>query len=136
MQDVVIEYGGVNNRWYTGTYTMPQHVGAYDQIVANLTIECPNGDCDNWDRKAYINIQAPDGNWIQIIRYITPYGVACNHQIDLTDYASLLQGEFDFKALSGAIVAVLLFIHTSCFPFVGLFFFLGAASVFSERLGT
>ncbi|PHR27337.1 MAG: hypothetical protein COA38_13375 [Fluviicola sp.] len=97
MQDVVIEYGGVNNRWYTGTYTMPQHVGAYDQIVANLTIECPNGDCDNWDRKAYINIQAPDGNWIQIIRYITPYGVACNHQIDLTDYASLLQGEFDFK---------------------------------------
>ena len=97
LKDVVIEFGGTNSRWYTGTYTMPQHVGSYDQIMANLTIECPNGNCDDWDRWAFIDIKDPSGNWIQIIRYITPYNVACNHQIDLTDYASLLQGEFEFR---------------------------------------
>ena len=97
MQDVVIEFGGTNSRWYTGTYTMPQHIGSYDQIMANLTIECPAGNCDDWDRQAYIDVKGPDGNWIQIIRYITPYGVACNHQVDVTDYASLLQGEFEIR---------------------------------------
>jgi hypothetical protein len=96
---VDITFGGVNSRNYYGTYSIPQHVGAYDNITANLTIQCPatSNACDDWDRWAYIDIKAPDGNWIQIIRYITPYGVACNHSIDLTDYASLLQGEFEFR---------------------------------------
>jgi hypothetical protein len=99
LNGVDITFGGTNSRWYYGTYEMPQHVGAYDNITANLTIGCPptSNACDDWDRLAYIDVKAPDGNWIQIIRYITPYGVACNHNIDLTDYASLLQGEFEFR---------------------------------------
>jgi len=99
LDEVNITLNGTNSRWYTGTYTMPQHVGAYDNATANLTIACPatTAGCDDWDRYAFIDIKAPDGNWIQIIRYNTPYGVACNHTIDLTDYASLLQGEFEFR---------------------------------------
>ncbi|MFD1552671.1 hypothetical protein DNU06_09105 [Putridiphycobacter roseus] len=99
INDIDVIFGGANSRWYYGTYSMPQFVGAYDQINANLTIACPNiaNACDDWDRLAYIDIKAPDGNWIQIVRYITPYGVACNHNIDLSDYASLLQGEFEFR---------------------------------------
>lgn len=92
LEDVVIEFGKENSRDYYGTYVFPQHVGSYFNIYATLDVECPNGNCDDWDRWAYIDIKAPDGNWIQIIRYITPYGVACNHNIDLTQYASLLQG--------------------------------------------
>lgn len=95
MDDVVIQYGTSNSRDFTGTYTLPQHVGSYDQVMAYLTIECPAGNCDDWDRRANIDVKGPDGNWIQIIRYITPYGIACNHEIDVTDYASLLQGEFE-----------------------------------------
>lgn len=97
LEDVVIEFGGTNSRWYYGSYTLPQHVGSYDQIMAYLTIECPNGNCDDWDRLAYIDVKDRGGNWIQIIRYITPYGVACDHEIDLTDYASVLQGELEFR---------------------------------------
>lgn len=97
MDDVNITFGGINSRWFYGSYTMPQHVAAYDQILAYLNISCPGGDCDDWDRLAYIDIKAPDGNWIQIIRYITPYGVACEHAIDLTAYSSLLQGEVEFR---------------------------------------
>ena len=97
MEDVVIQFGGQHSRWFYGTATLPQYVGVYNQINASLTIECPNGDCDDWDRLAYIDVKAPDGNWIQIIRYITPYGVGCFHQIDLTDYSSILQGDVELK---------------------------------------
>ncbi len=99
IKNVDIIYGGTNSRWYYGKYNMPQHAGSYDKIFANLTVGCPAiaNACDDWDRLAYIDILGPDGNWIQIIRYITPYGVACNHEIELTDYASLLQGEVEFR---------------------------------------
>ena len=94
-KDAIIQYGTTNSRDFYGTYKFPQHVGVYKQLYAKLEVECPNGNCDDWDRWAYIDIKAPDGNWIQIIRYITPYNVACNHEIDLSDYASLLQGEVE-----------------------------------------
>jgi len=99
LQDVVIEFGGTNSRWYYGSYTLPQYIDTYNVINASLEVECPNinGGCDDWDRWAHIDIKAPDGNWIQLIRYITPYGVGCNHQLDVTDYASLLQGEVEFR---------------------------------------
>ncbi|MFT5104212.1 MAG: hypothetical protein ACI86C_001876 [Candidatus Latescibacterota bacterium] len=99
LEDVVIEFGGANSRWYYGSYTLPQSVGAYNNINASLIVECPSisGGCDDWDRWAHIDVKGPDGNWIQVIRYITPYGVACDHELDVTDYMSLLQGEVEFR---------------------------------------
>lgn len=97
LDDVVIWFQRENSRNYQGNYTLPQHVGVYDKITANLEVECPDGNCDDWDRWAYIDVMAPDGNWIQIIRYITPYGVGCDHSIDLTQYASLLQGNVPIR---------------------------------------
>lgn len=99
LQDVVIEFGGENSRWYYGTYTLPQFVAAYSDINAFLEVECPGvpGGCDDWDRWAHVDVRGPDGNWIQLIRYITPYGVGCNHELDVTDYRSLLQGEIEFR---------------------------------------
>ncbi len=99
LEDVVIEFTGENNRWYYGTYTFPQFVGAYNEIDAFLDVACPSipGGCDDWDRWAFIDIKAPDGNWIQLIRYITPYGVACSHELNVTDYMSLLQGEVEMR---------------------------------------
>jgi hypothetical protein len=99
LEDDIIEFGGTNSRWFYGTYTFPQFVAAYDNINASLEVECPGipGGCDDWDRWAHIDVKAPDGNWIQFIRYITPYGVGCNHELDVTDYMSLLQGEVEFR---------------------------------------
>ena len=97
LDDVVIWFGRENSRNYSSNYTLPQSVGVYDKITANLKVECPEGNCDDWDRWAYIDVMGPDGNWIQIIRYITPYGVACDHSIDLTQYASLLQGNVPMR---------------------------------------
>lgn len=99
LEDVVIEFGGENSRWYYGTYTFPQFVGGYNDINAFLDVACPSiaGGCDDWDRWAFIDVKAPDGNWIQLIRYITPYGVGCDHELNVTDYRSLLQGEVEMR---------------------------------------
>lgn len=99
IEDVVIEFTGQNDRWYYGTHTFPQFVGAYNDLNSYLNVQCPSitGGCDDWDRVAYIDVKAPDGNWIQLIRYITPYGVACSHELNLTDYSSLLQGEVELR---------------------------------------
>lgn len=86
-----------------GTYTLPQYVGHYESIMAHLYVTCPKldgnerGDCDDWDRVGWIEIQTPDGQWHEIIRYITSYGRACNHHIDVTEFASYLQGEVPMR---------------------------------------
>ena len=80
---------------------LPSHIGAYDQIIGKLTIECPTGGCDPWDRVSHIEVQAKDGTWYEIVRYLTPYGIACNSEIDLTDFASLLIGKTKFRISLG-----------------------------------
>lgn len=99
LQNAIIDFGSIGSQWYYGTYEMPQFVGAYDQILAEFNVTCPNvpGGCDDWDRLGYLQIKNPDGEWVELIRYITPYGVACEHELDITDFASLLQGEVEFR---------------------------------------
>jgi hypothetical protein len=94
MDDAVIDWGTMGSQWYEDEYALPQSVGAYHQIMAHLVVTCPSvpGGCDDWDRLASIQAQAPNGEWVEIIRYITPYGVACDHELDVTDFASILQG--------------------------------------------
>lgn len=82
---------------------LPSYVGAFDQIIATLEVNCPDGGCGEWDRVASIDARGHDGKWIEIIRYITPYGVACSHIIDLTDYMSILQGKVSFRVNCGTL---------------------------------
>lgn len=97
-QDVVIDFGSTA-REFEAYYELPQSVGMYDMITANLDVSCPavTGGCDDWDRYATIQVLDPKGEWVEIIRYITPYGVPCNHSIEVTDYAYLLQGIVKFR---------------------------------------
>ncbi len=76
---------------------LPSYMGAFNQIVATLEVNCPPGGCGEWDRVASIDARGHDGKWVEIIRYVTPYGVACSHTVDLTDYMSVLQGKVSFR---------------------------------------
>ncbi|MCL3781427.1 T9SS type A sorting domain-containing protein [Prolixibacteraceae bacterium JC049] len=82
-----------------GSFIVPQFIGGYKQIIGHFKTTCPNidGACDDWDRWAYLEVKGPNGQWIELIRYITPYDVGCEHTIDLTDYASVLQGNLEYK---------------------------------------
>jgi hypothetical protein len=82
---------------------LPSYVGAFDTIIATLSVTCPPGGCDpnQYDRVASVDILGHDGQWFEIIRYITPFGVACSHQINLADYMSLLQGRVTLRMNCG-----------------------------------
>ena len=76
---------------------LPSYTGAFSQISATLAVSCPVGGCGEWDRVASVDARGHNGEWVEIIRYITPYGVPCSHVIDLTDYMSILQGKVSFR---------------------------------------
>jgi hypothetical protein len=76
---------------------LPSYLGAFNKVTATLAVTCPPGGCGEWDRVASVDLKGHDGNWYEIIRYITPYGVPCSHNIDLTDYMSLLLGKAEFR---------------------------------------
>lgn len=82
-----------------GVYRFPQHQGSYWRIKAKLDVQCPKipGGCDDWDRVAWIEIQTPDGQWRELIRYTTAFGKACYHELDVTDFSSWLQGEVPMR---------------------------------------
>jgi len=108
MADVSVNAGTdihlyVNTSEETVEAILPGYMGAFDQIIANLDIDCPSGGCDPWDRVSGVEVKGHDGEWYEIIRYITPYGKACDHSVDLTDFMSLLQGKVDFRFYLGTV---------------------------------
>jgi hypothetical protein len=82
---------------------LPSFQAAYSTITATLDVNCPTGGCGEWDRVASVDAKGHNGEWVEIFRYITPYGVACTHTIDLTDFASILQGKIAFRLNCGTL---------------------------------
>ncbi len=77
---------------------LPSFLGAFNQVTATLSLTCPPvGGCGEWDRVGGVDVKGHDGEWYEIIRYITPYSTPCSHTIDLTDYISLLMGKTEFR---------------------------------------
>lgn len=81
----------------TAEFVFPTYAGAFNQITSLLDITCPPGGCEPWDRMGYMEIRGPTGEWVELFRYITPYGVECSHNMDATDYASVLQGLVEMR---------------------------------------
>ena len=92
--DAVHHYFGSmgNNRTVTDTIQFPHSNSGYSEIIMSINLECPAGGCDPWDRKAKI-MAKHTGEWFEIGRYVTPYGVGCGWTLDVTDYRSILEGD-------------------------------------------
>ena len=97
--DVVHQYFGNmgNNRTVIDTIQFPDSNDEYSDITMHLSLECPTGGCDPWDRKAKISVQHLN-EWFEIGRYVTPYGVECGWSIDVTDYRSILEGTVNLRS--------------------------------------
>jgi len=81
----------------TQDFVFPTYVGSFNDILCYLDVTCPTGGCDPWDRVGNMEAKAPNGEWVEIFRYITPYGVPCDHTMDATDYASIFQGLVEIR---------------------------------------
>lgn len=80
-----------------GEYALPSHVGAFNKINAHYDHNCVNGNCDPYDRVGYCRVKNFRGEWVELFRYCTPFGVECEDDLDVTDYSTLLQGLVEFE---------------------------------------
>lgn len=85
-----------SNMEAVGEYTLPLHVGAFSNIDASYQHRCV-GTCDTYDRVGGIKVRNYRGEWMELFRYITPFGVECDANLDVTDYTSVLQGIVEFE---------------------------------------
>lgn len=75
-----------------GEYVFPSHLGYFNNIMAHFEYNCVNGNCDTYDRIGGVKIRNYRGEWIELFRYITPFGTQCQDDVDVSDYTSMLQG--------------------------------------------
>jgi hypothetical protein len=87
-----------SNHVVTGEFIFPTHVGVFDAITAILDMNCapPNG-CDTYDRVANIYAKNIHGDYVEIFKYITSFGVACSDAVDVSEYSSIFQGLVEIK---------------------------------------
>ena len=86
-----------NHQYVYGEYALPSHVGAFSSINAHYEHRCLNGDCESYDRIGFIRVKNFRGEWVELFRYCSPFGVECDDNLDVTDYTSILQGLVEFE---------------------------------------
>jgi hypothetical protein len=98
--------GSENRRTNDVEVTFPAE-GTYARITMTLTLACPDGKCDPWDRAGNVGVVAEAGDAgaeddvvVEIARIMTPYGVGGTWTYDLTPLRPLLRGT---KTLRGFI---------------------------------
>ncbi len=92
---------GQNAREVDATVTMPPLEEQYERITMNFALSCPNNRCDPWDRLGSFGIvvdaDTEEPQYIELSRFITPYGVRHNWSADVTDLRPLLTGDVTFR---------------------------------------
>ncbi|MEI8203677.1 MAG: peptide-N-glycosidase F-related protein [Bacteroidota bacterium] len=91
-------FANVLNQALDTTLVFPGFTGTYTKITAIVKYDCPPEGCEAWDVIGNVNIRGANGDWVELVRYITPYALACGDSIDVTDFASQLQGKIDVRA--------------------------------------
>ena len=86
-----------SNQYAYGEYPLPSHVGAFSAINAHYDHQCVNNHCDPYDRIGFVRVKNYRGEWVELFRYCSPFGVECDDNLDVTDYTSILQGLVEFE---------------------------------------
>lgn len=94
-----LAFSGEYSQKKEDTFSFPTDPTKVENITMYVKLRCPDGGCNAWDMFANIRLwNETMGKWLEIGRYITPYGVD-NSQlfkgfpIDVTDFKNLLTGE-------------------------------------------
>ena len=88
--------GEENRRQVDVEIDFPDETLGYETILLNFNLDCPNFDCDDWDRKGFVGVVNNPGteeeSVTEVLRFITPYGVGGTWQVDVSDLRPLLTG--------------------------------------------
>src|SRR5512132_1101528 len=94
--------GEDNKRTVDATASFPA-TGAYEKIILHLALDCPAGGCDPWDRLGTLGVVTAKGSAgapdtvIEIDRFMTPYHVGMQWDLDVTDLRPLLSGDITVR---------------------------------------
>ena len=80
-----------------GEYPFPTHVNAFNAINLHYEHNCINGSCKPYDHVSNLRVKNYRGEWVELCRYTTPFGVECTDDLDVTDFTTLLQGLVEFE---------------------------------------
>ncbi len=93
-----VYFAGMDNRrTVDATARFPDAVvGRYARATLTLTLACPSGRCDAWDRVAALSLVEGTGataTELEFARFITPYGVGGTWTLDVSPLMPLFRGE-------------------------------------------
>lgn len=83
--------------------------GSFSKITMHISLACPTGGCDPWDRYGTIGVvtppvdvpigdSQPPPTIIELARFMTPYGVGASWSTDVTDLRPILRGAITLAA--------------------------------------
>ena len=94
--------GTDNQRQVDAPVSFPA-TGAYQKIILHLSLDCPTGGCDPWDRFGSLGVVTSKGQdggpdtVLEVMRFITPYGVGAKWDLDVTDLRPVLTGDLTMR---------------------------------------
>jgi hypothetical protein len=90
--------GDDNRREQSVQVNLPESIDDYGRVTLQFKLSCPDGKCDRWDRVGTMSLQNDDYYQpLELLRFITPYGIGANWTYDLSDFLPLLQGPATFR---------------------------------------
>lgn len=77
--------------------TLPADNAAYNRLSLHFKLSCPGGFCDRWDRYGSFGIRDEQQRYLELFRFMTPYGLGEEWTQDLSAFLPLLQGKKTFQ---------------------------------------
>ncbi len=85
-EQTAVYFAGEDNRRDVQTSVVfPPATETFSRITLAVSLTCPAGGCDFYDRLGSLFIVGDDDARIEFARFVTPFGVASSFEIDVTD---------------------------------------------------
>lgn len=96
-----IYFGDENRRQVDLPVTFPPADQMFESVTLNFGLGCPNNNCDDWDRYGTLGIVENPGTeeerFIEVQRFITPYGIGGEWSVDMTMLQPILAGDVTMR---------------------------------------
>lgn len=76
---------------------LPDNIFQFAKVTLNFALRCPSNKCDAWDRLGTFGILDEEERYLELFRFITPYGIGAKWTADLSDFLPLLEGIKTFR---------------------------------------
>ena len=88
---------GDNKREQERDVDLPHNNLQFAKVTLKFALRCPSNKCDAWDRRGDFGILDDEGRYLELFRFITPYGIGAEWTADLSDFLPLLEGKKKFR---------------------------------------